>query len=93
MQRFILAKKKIGGLGHFNSSPSVVSPGVGLTLETSAFRIFHGGNSTFINSFDLFHCQTDAALVSYAAVLSLVTQRSSPRGALRDETKNGCVGD
>ena len=24
----------------------------GLTLETSAFYIFHGGNSTFINSFD-----------------------------------------
>ena len=24
----------------------------GLTLETSAFEIFHGGNSTFINSFD-----------------------------------------
>ena len=35
-------------------------------------------------------------LVSYAAVLCLVTQRSSARswgGALRDETKNGCVGD
>ena len=24
----------------------------GLPLETEAFRIFHGGNSTFINSFD-----------------------------------------
>ena len=24
----------------------------GLTLETSAFQIFHGGNLTFINSFD-----------------------------------------
>ena len=24
----------------------------GLTLETSAFLIFHGGNSTFINLFD-----------------------------------------
>ena len=24
----------------------------GLTLETSALQIFHGGNSTFINSFD-----------------------------------------
>ena len=24
----------------------------GLTLETSAFQIFYGGNSTFINSFD-----------------------------------------
>ena len=35
-------------------------------------------------------------IVSYAAVLCLVTQRSSSRswvGALRDETKNGCVGD
>ena len=33
-------------------------------------------------------------VISYAAVLCLVTQRSSPRrGALRDETKNGCVGD
>ena len=40
-------------------------------------------------------------LVSYAAVLCLVTQRnvtqrSPPRtwgGTLRDETKNGCVGD
>ena len=37
-------------------------------------------------------------LVSYAAVFRLVTQRSSPGGgggggALRDEPKNGCVGD
>ena len=33
----------------------------GLTLKTSAFRIFHGGNSIFINSFDkfLFHSFTD----------------------------------
>jgi len=35
----------------------------GLTLETSAFRIFHRGNSTFINSFHktkfLFHSSTD----------------------------------
>ena len=35
----------------------------GLTLETSAFQIFHGGNSTFMNSFDktkfLFHSPTD----------------------------------
>ena len=35
---------------------------------------------------------TSHCLVSYAAALCLVTQRSSPR-ALRDETKNGCVGD
>ena len=32
-------------------------------------------------------------VVSLAAVFSLVTQRSSPQGALRDETKNGCEGD
>ena len=35
-----------------------------------------------------------ASLVSLAAVLCLVTQRSSPQGgALRDDTKNGCEGD
>ena len=37
----------------------------GLRLETSAFSIFHGGNSTFINSLDktkfLFPSPTDAA--------------------------------
>ena len=34
-------------------------------------------------------------VVSYVAVLSAVTQRSSlyPGGALRDNTKSGCVGD
>ena len=36
-----------------------------LTLETSVFLNFHGGNSTFINSFDktkfLFDSLTDAA--------------------------------
>ena len=32
-------------------------------------------------------------LVSLAAVFSIVTQRSSPRGALRDDTKKGCEGD
>ena len=35
----------------------------GLTLETLAFQIVHGGNSTFINSFDkskfVFHSSTD----------------------------------
>ena len=35
-----------------------------LALETPAFEIFNGGNSTFINSFDktkfLFHSRTDA---------------------------------
>ena len=37
----------------------------GLTLETSTFQIFHGGNSTFTNSFDkhqiFFHSPTDSA--------------------------------
>ena len=32
-------------------------------------------------------------LVCYTAVFSVVTQRSSPLGALRDDTKNGCVAD
>ena len=30
----------------------VIRSDEGLMLETSAFQIFHGGNSTFINSFD-----------------------------------------
>ena len=36
------------------------------------------------------------ALVCYTAVFNVVTQRSSPHlweGALRDDTKNGCVAD
>ena len=32
-------------------------------------------------------------IVRYTAVFSVVTQRSSPQGALRDDTKNGCVVD
>ena len=32
-------------------------------------------------------------LVCYTAVFSVVTQRSSWGGALRDDTKNGCVAD
>ena len=32
-------------------------------------------------------------MVCYTAVFSVVTQRSSPLGALRDDTKNGCVAD
>ena len=36
---------------------------------------------------------TGATLVCYTAVFSVVTQRSSPGGALRDDTKNGCVAD
>ena len=32
-------------------------------------------------------------LVCYTAVFSVVTQSSSGGGALRDDTKNGCVAD
>ena len=32
-------------------------------------------------------------LVCYTAVFSVVTQRSSWGGALRDDAKNGCVAD
>ena len=32
-------------------------------------------------------------VVCYTAVFSVVTQRSSPLEALRDDTKNGCVAD
>ena len=33
-------------------SPTAIRSDEGLTLETSAFQFFNGGNSTFINSFD-----------------------------------------
>ena len=36
---------------------------------------------------------SDFPLVCYTAVFSVVMQRSSPGGALRDDTKNGCVAD
>ena len=39
-----------------------------------------------------FACWTDLRIVCYTAVFSVVTQCSSP-GALRDDTKNGCVAD
>ena len=32
-------------------------------------------------------------LVCYTAVFSVITQRSFPGRALRDDTKNGCVAD
>ena len=32
-------------------------------------------------------------MVCYTAVFSVVTQRSSPLGALRDDTKNGRIAD
>ena len=38
--------------------------------------------------------QAAVQLVCYTAVFRVVTQRSSPLGgALRDDTKNGCVAD
>ena len=36
----------------FRTSSKSLQSDEGLTLETSAFLTFHGGNSTFINSFD-----------------------------------------
>ena len=36
---------------------------------------------------------SDQELVCYTAVFSVVTQRSSPLRALRDDPKNGCVAD
>ena len=40
-------------------------------------------------------CPWISSLVCYTAVSSVVTQSSSPMwgGALRDDTKNGCVAD
>ena len=35
-----------------NTHNSSIRSDEGLTLETSAFQIAHGGNSTFINTFD-----------------------------------------
>ena len=44
---FILYKRK----DRLTSLSFVIRSDEGLTLETSAFQIFHGGNFTFINSF------------------------------------------
>ena len=41
----------------------------------------------------LVRVQTDKSVISYSAVFSVVTQRSSPERALRDDTKNGCLSD
>ena len=40
------------GPNSINKANAHIRSDEGLTLETSAFQIFHGGNSTFINSFD-----------------------------------------
>ena len=43
---------------------------------------------------DCYWARAGQLLVCYTAVFSVVTQRSSPlKGALRDDTKNGCVAD
>ena len=48
-----------------NTHNSSIRSNEGLTLEKSAFQIFHGGRSTFINSFDetkfLFHPPSEDA--------------------------------
>ena len=49
-----------------NTQNSSIRFDEGLTHETSAFQVVHGGNSTFINTFDktkisMFHSPTDAA--------------------------------
>ena len=54
----------------------------GLTLETSAFQIFHGGNSTFNNSFDKTKFLTLTILARFCAIevgLSLTFVSSSRR--------------
>ena len=47
-----------------------------LTLETSAFQIFHGGNSTFINLFDKtkFSCITLTPTQHHNITVSLETR-------------------
>ena len=44
---------------------------------------------------NIYYCIIGKGVVCYTAVFSVVTQRSSPlwEGALRDDTKNGCVAD
>ena len=52
----------------FRTLSFVIRSDEGLTLETSAFEIFYGGNSAFINSFDktqfLFRSTTESVPVS-----------------------------
>ena len=56
-------KLTFGVLALRQSEALALSSGRGLMLEMSAFKIFHGGNSTFINSFQkikfLFYSPTD----------------------------------
>jgi len=58
-----LRKLTFGVLALRQSEALALSSGRGLMLERSAFKIFHGGNSTFINSFQkikfLFYSTTD----------------------------------
>ena len=50
LRRWERSKQKFGFIKRV--CPSSDRSDEGLTLETSAFQIFHGGNFTFINSFD-----------------------------------------
>ena len=56
-------KLTFGVLALCQSEALALYSGRGLMLETSAFKIFHGGNSAFINSFQkikfLFYSPTD----------------------------------
>ena len=57
LRRWERSKKKFGFIkrvdkGEITTVKDLERSDEGLTLETSAFQIFHGGNFTFINSFD-----------------------------------------
>ena len=54
-----------------NNHNSSIRCDEGLTLETSAFQIFHGGHSTFINSFDKIN---NSFLASLASVFTRKTR-------------------
>ena len=56
-----------------NTHNSSIRSDEGLTLETSAFQIDHGGNSTFINTFDetKFSCSIIDDLIIISSVSGL----------------------
>ena len=56
----------------------------------------HDNENSFLHQWlCTYSCFATEAVVCYTAVFSVVTRRSSPLsgGALRDNTKNGCVAD
>ena len=55
------------------------------------YALYLGDDHTIPDSF-LRRLKTIPDIVCYTAVFCVVTQRSSP-GALRDDTKNGCLAD